>query len=123
MRVRQNVRLLAGHPAFESRLSITWTYGDSDTGLPDEDESEQMTMFEDRLLDTYEQGNHAIAVAVITHNSRREWVFYSSDLRESQRRINQEFAGEGPFPVKLEATDDPRWQQYIEILQTCGAEH
>src|SRR5262249_4266197 len=123
VRARPHIKQLAGHPHYERRLNVTWRYGDDGkTGMPSPELNLEMHSFELRLFEALEDQNHAIAVAVVTHAGSREWIFYSLDVNESVRRINDAFAQEPQRPLELEAVDDPNWAEYTGILANFGGE-
>ena len=122
MRARGHLQHLVGHWRYPRRMTVKWTIqNEIAAGLPDEAELERMTRFEERLLEALEHDMQAIAIAVVTCDGAREWIFYTSDLDESQRRINATFADDPVFPIELIYVEDPTWAEYVGIIRNCDA--
>lgn len=123
MRVRGHLKHLVGHWRYPRRMTVKWTIEhEIAAGLPSGGELERMTGFEERLLDALEDDVQAIAIAVVTFDGAREWIFYTSNLDESLDRINRTFANEPPYPIEVIYVEDPSWAEYVGILRNCNAE-
>lgn len=121
IRIRQNLRPLAGHPQLPHRLRIVWEYEpENDSGVPSRDDLERMRECEDLLVRALEQGNNAVLTHVLTCDGLRQWVFFSSNLQESAERINASLPHDEPYPLELTAEPDPDWSEYLETLRTLG---
>jgi hypothetical protein len=120
LRVRDVDDAVQRHPDLDTRLTVAWSYAAPDEhGFPAPDDAASMDAFEHRLFDAFERANHAIGFAVITHDGVREWVFYTGDLEEAQKRLNDEFlndARDEPFPLRFDVADDPDWDEYASLL-------
>jgi hypothetical protein len=77
--------------------------------MPDNFESEAMGEFEDRLCAALEADAHAYLAAVLTFDGARQWVFYTDDVAECGRRLEAMPQNEQPYPIELDAFDDPDW--------------
>ena len=121
IRIRQNLRPLAGHPQLPHRLRIVWEYEpENDSGVPSSDELGRMRDCEELLVTAFEQDNQAILTHVLTCDGLRQWVFFSSDLQESAKRINNALPHDEPYPIELTAEPDPEWSEYLETLRSIG---
>jgi hypothetical protein len=121
VRIRQNLRPLAGHPQLPHRLRIVWEYEpENQSGIPSRDELQRMEDCEGRLVDALERHNHAVLTHVLLCDGLRQWVFYSSDLEETARRINDVLPHDEPYPIELTADPDPVWSEYLDTLRTLG---
>jgi hypothetical protein len=122
VRIRQNLRDLAGHPQFPNRLRIVWEYEpENEAGLPSSEELESIQGCEDLLVRALEQDNHAILTHVVMCDGLRQWIFYCSDLEEAARRINVSLPYDDLYPIELSADPDASWAEYLETLGTIMA--
>ena len=121
LRIRQNLRPLAGHPDLTTRLRILWEFEcQGDSGLPTEWEMEQMSQFEDVLVDSFEPDNLAVLTKVMTCDGIRQWIFYASDIEACGRRLNNALPHDPPLPIELLADSDESWLDYTETLSELG---
>jgi len=121
VRVRQRVRSIAGRSRFPHRLRVVWEYQpDNESGMPSPADLEAITNCENLLADALEQGNHAILTHAVMCDGLRQWIFYSSDLQESARRINDILPHDPPYPIELTVEPDADWLEYQETLKRLG---
>jgi hypothetical protein len=106
-------------------LRILWPYADEGSGaMPHRLESEAMGEFEDRFCAAVESDAHAFLAAVLTFDGARQWIFYTADVAECGRRLEAMPQNEAPYPIELDAFDDPDWSYLREKLlgPASGAE-
>jgi hypothetical protein len=76
-----------------------------------------MRVFEERLQKVVEADLAAVLTAVTTHDGRRIWLYYTADTAQFGRRLNAMPLVKPPYPITLEAADDPKWEYlHNEIL-------
>jgi hypothetical protein len=91
-------------------LRIVWPYADEGTGaMPSHEESEAMGEFENRLCEALEFDAHAYLAAVLTFDGARQWVFYTGNVEICGSRLEAMPQNEEPYPIELDAFDDPAW--------------
>jgi hypothetical protein len=116
VRFRSNLESLAGHPELPYRLRVVWEFAiANESGMPDSYTLSQMSDCDDKLIEALETGNHAILKYASTCDGIRQWVFYSSDIEDSARRINRTLPSDPPYPIQIEASSDPEWSEYREV--------
>ena len=121
MRVREQLETFVGDPKYPTRLILNWTFdAPRDNGFPSSQDADLMEAFEERVLLALERNLHSLAVAVVTHNGEREWIFYTQKADEALNRINTLLAGDPPYPLKITACPDPEWAEYKGILVNAG---
>jgi hypothetical protein len=121
VRIRQNLRQLAGHPELPNRLRVVWEYElENDSGLPSTAEMQRMEICEDALVDAFERDNLAILTHVLTCDGLRQWIFYASDVQECANRLNDALPHDPPMPIELTVDPDEPWSEYTETLGTLG---
>jgi hypothetical protein len=102
---------------YDRVLRILWPYAEEDSGeMPDESDSEAMAEFENRLCAALETDAHAYLAAVLTFDGARQWVFYTSDVAECGRRLEDMPQNDDPYPIELDAFDDPDWSYLREQI-------
>jgi hypothetical protein len=100
-----------GVDGYHRVLRILWPYAAEDSGaMPATAVSEDMGQFEDRLCDVLEIDAHAFLAAVLTFDGARQWVFYTADVGECGRRLEGMPQNDEPYPIEIDAFDDPTWQ-------------
>jgi len=107
----------ADRALFSNLVIIRWQYADPNTGsLPDDDTLDQMTEFEDAVLEASDHEKYwGSGVAVLTENGIREWRFYTPDTSEFMDNFNRVLSEMDPFPLAFEAYDDPEWLALAEL--------
>lgn len=103
-----------------SLLQVVWIYADEDSGaMPTDDDSVQMEVFENRLVEAWEHDALAFLAAVLTFDGARQWVFYTHDVATCGQRLDEMPQEEEPYPIELTTRDDPDGS-YLrdEILKT-----
>ena len=104
-------------PSYATLLRIVWIYSDSETGaMPDETDSEAMAEFENLLVERLEVDELAVLTAALTFDGARQWVWYTRDVSECGERLNSLPPTEEPYPIELDAQDDPEWKYLFETI-------
>lgn len=107
----------ADRALYSNLVIIRWRYADANAGtLPDDDTLDQMTEFEDAVLEAADHEKHwGYGVAVLTENGVREWRFYTPDTSEFMDNFNRVLADMDAFPLDFEVFDDPEWIALAEL--------
>src|SRR5437879_4321345 len=62
-------------------LRIVWAYADEGSGAhPDAATTDQLQVFENRVVNALENDALAVLTAVLTFDGARQWVFYTADI-------------------------------------------
>lgn len=103
---------------YNKRLTISWNYDSDDSSLmPSDDQLELMQDVEDALVDTLENDLQSVLAFVYTGQNQREWHWYSSDINETGKRLNEALADFDQLPIELSVEDDPEWSEYNAVLE------
>lgn len=95
---------------YDRVLKVVWIYADENTGaMPSYEQSEQMSVFENRLCAAWEHDGHAYLAAVLTFDGARQWVFYTFDVPECGRRLHGMPQEAERYPIELITELDPEW--------------
>jgi hypothetical protein len=120
LRYRPELQTFLGDPRYPSRLVITWSYPCyNSSGMPTDDQTEEMRDFEDLLLVHFDTDGTAILAFVRTHSGCRRWTFYIADAQLFSQRVNAALAQHPNLPIEFEVSDDPEWAALKTILERC----
>jgi hypothetical protein len=120
LRFRPNLKSFLGIPTHSQRLVITWEYEqDNSSGMPSENQSEDMRAFEDAIVNALDSDRLAILSFIYTNNGLREWQFYVRDIEEVGIRINTALAGFPKLPISLEVQEDTNWDELHSVYNSC----
>ncbi len=123
IRGRDRLLDIASATSHRSLLRIVWDYEpEGEHGLPSANTSEQMSVFEEIIVEALEQSLLCVFFCVHLHNCRKEWLAYTSNVQEACDRINAALAGLDPHPIAISAEDDPMWQEYADLCRGVGIE-
>lgn len=115
VRIRPNLSDLVGHPQLSQRLRVIWKYeSDSEFGLPPAEEMGVMDVCENALVESLESDNHTIMTHILTGDSMRQWIFYSSDLEEAVSRVRDVMESGIEAPIEATAMEDASWAEYVD---------
>lgn len=119
--IRFRTPVLSGRdaPAHGRLLRLVWAYAAEGSGaMPERADTEAMRTFEDRLVEAFERDAHAVLVAVFTFDGARQWVVYTGDTQECQRRLDALPREGAPYPLELTTEEDRGWRYlHEEILR------
>ncbi|MEL6110017.1 MAG: DUF695 domain-containing protein [Planctomycetota bacterium] len=122
-RGRRPFTLPVGSSRFPHSFRVVWTYDSEDESLlPSPDTLEELSQFEDQLIETLEQSGDAVFAATVTCEGTREWLFYSENMHESGKAFNEVFAHQARKPIEITACEDPEWESYQGILAEFAGE-
>lgn len=96
------------------RILVVWRY-ESETGQPNAEEHQQMTLLEDSLEPIEDRGSFATLVLVSTGECLREWTYYARSGDEFLHRLNEALAGMPSFPIEIHVENDPIWSMYFQF--------
>ncbi|WP_073975894.1 DUF695 domain-containing protein [Erythrobacter donghaensis] len=116
-------RFRSGEPSdadrelFGKLVLVRWPFEQREgSGLPTNQAMAAMDEFEDRILEASDADRWwGSGVAVITHEGTREWRFYTPDVDSFVQEFSAALRGLGPYPLELQAFDDPDWNGFAEI--------
>ena len=88
--------------------------------MPDEKTMEFMEKVENALVDILENDLQAILSFVYLGHNQKEWHWYSSDIAETGKRLNEALSNFEVLPIELSTEYDAEWNEYNAVLE--GAE-
>ena len=100
---------------YPQRLNLTWTMYEYENGLPTEQETRRLTLFEDRLVNAVESDEQSILLGVLTCNGEREFIFQTADPSEFLLRLTNMPQETERYPITIERYDDPDWAYFKDV--------
>lgn len=102
---------------YGNRLNVFWTLrAPTETGLPSEDDNDETKIFENRLIEAVELGNHSILVMVLTGRGQKEYVWQTTDPQLFLKSLTQMPQEEERYPIEIHHNEDATWDYYERIL-------
>jgi hypothetical protein len=122
-RFREELGAVTDFTGYSRFLTVTWAYThDGYSGIPGQDELIELQDFENHLVDAFEHDFYAVLAAVLTERGTRQWLFYTSDMAECQRRLNTMPQKAERYPIELVAETDAGWSFFHDKIKTiCGS--
>jgi hypothetical protein len=116
-------RFRSGQPSdadrelFNKLVLVRWSFECREgSGLPTNEAMAAMDEFEDRILEASDAEKWwGSGVAIVTRDGTREWRFYTPDVPSFLQEFSEALRGLGPYPLELQAFDDPDWDGFDEI--------
>lgn len=118
VRFRDNVESFISNGNYRNYIRFVWEFEADEHGLPTDEETERLETFENNLCEALEADDHAILSFAMTNNGLRQWVFYTQDVQESVRRLNEMPQEEERYPIELTTEEDPNWEEYKKVAET-----
>ena len=123
------VRFRSGLPSdadvalFSTLVIIKWPFAPNELGLPDTEVLEAMGEFEETVLEASDEDKFwGTCVSIFTEPGFREWRFYTPDATQFSDQFSQALSGLGPYPLDIQAFDDPEWGGFHEIRDMMSPE-
>jgi hypothetical protein len=121
LRYRPNLKDFLGDTRYPRLLKIYWDYEQTNTsGLPSDEQSNQMREFEDLIQSELDPERVAILAFIRTHSGTRQWNYYVGDTALLSQRINKALNGLPVLPIELQVQDDPNWEELRALIQKCN---
>ncbi|MEQ8765323.1 MAG: DUF695 domain-containing protein [Planctomycetota bacterium] len=113
LRFREPALLPTDRVDYARCLRVVWAFdGEGSGAMPHPSVSSEMEVFEDRLCAAWEGDGLAVLTGVLTFDGARQWVFYTSDVSECGERLATMPQESAPYPIELDAFDDPTWHYW-----------
>lgn len=109
-----NIRT-AGHHRY--RVEVAWDYEALPDGLPDEPDAELLEDVTEALRAETASDPAAVLTGIYTGGGRREWVFYTRSLHIFNKILNRALCSLPQMPLRIEAYDDPLWEEYLDMKE------
>lgn len=97
---------------YRYRIEVTWNYQALPDGMPEDADSHLMEEATDALQAAFSKDKVAVMTGIYTGDGRRDWVFYTKNLKIFSVVFNKALEPLDTMPLVIEAEDDPEWEEY-----------
>ena len=99
------------------RIDVTWNYNPLLDGMPEEDDAKIMEEATDALLEAFKKDRVAVMTGIYTGDGRRDWVFYTKNLKIFSIVFNKALEPLPVIPIVIEAEEDAGWEEYTHMRE------
>lgn len=118
LRYRPHLQPFIETGIYNTRLVIIWPYESDNTFLmPGDEDMELMGDVENALAGELEKDAQCVLAFIYIGQGQKEWHWHSSDIEETEKRINEAFSNFEKLPLELLSYDDPEWSEYNSVLE------
>jgi len=111
--LNSGIRSFAGHPDYDRSLTVTIAFNEADeTGMPAEEEYQEVGQLEDRFSEALQEGQQSLLVVSFMTQGRREMLFYTSDADAALERIQAIRNEVQSHSIDVEIERDSYWGRY-----------
>jgi hypothetical protein len=111
------LRPLAGHPAYDYRLTVSIPYKARSDGMPDTDEEYQNACaLGDRIADALQKGQQSLLALTLMTQGRRDLVFYTARAGAALLRLEDERKASPQARFKSSLERDTFWGLFRTFL-------
>ena len=94
------------------RIDVTWRYNALPSGMPEEGDAALMEEATDALQAAFSKDKVAVMTGIYTGDGRRDWVFYTKNLKIFSLVFNKALENVDPMPLEIDAEEDASWDEY-----------
>ena len=94
------------------RIDVTWRYNALPSGMPEEGDAALMEEATDALQSAFSKDKVAVMTGIYTGDGRRDWVFYTKNLKIFSLVFNKALENVDPMPLEIDAEEDAAWAEY-----------
>lgn len=99
------------------RVDVSWDYDPLPTGMPSDADAALMEQATDALKEALSKNDCAILTGIYTGDGRRDWIFYTLNLKAFSGVFNRALEGLPALPLKITASADPDWEEYRNMRE------
>lgn len=112
---RRDIEKFRTNPRFTIRVEVTWPYGDTPSGMPDDATAKMMEDITDSFNAILDKDPVAVMTGIYTGAGERNWVFYTLSTNIFNKKLNEALAPYPLLPLQITAENDPTWAEYDEM--------
>lgn len=102
---------------YDARVEVTWAYTSLPDGMPDKASAEMLEKVTDALMETLKKEKGVLLTGIYTGDGKRDWVFYTKNLRLFSSVFNRALADLPELPLEMVAYADKDWEEYREMRE------
>lgn len=100
------------------RVDVSWDYKALPDGMPDNESADTLERVTDAFNLTLANDKVAVLSGIYTGDGRRDWIFYTKNLKVFNSFFNRALADLPLLPLSISATEDPDWEEYRHLRDT-----
>lgn len=100
---------------YNYRIDVTWRYSPLPSGMPEDADARLMEEATDALQSAFAKDKVAVMTGIYTGDGRRDWVFYTKNLKIFSVVFNKALAEIDSMPLEIEAEEDTGWSEYLNM--------
>lgn len=97
------------------RIDVSWNYDSEPDGMPSDEDARRMEEATDALLEAFRKDKVAVMTGIYTGDGRRDWVFYTKNLKIFSLVFNKALEDLPTLPILIEAEEDAGWEEYLNM--------
>ena len=94
------------------RIDVSWNYDSLPDGMPQDDDARRMEEATDALAEAFKKDRVAVMTGIYTGDGRRDWVFYTKNLKIFSHVFNKALEPLPAMPIVIDAEEDSGWEEY-----------
>lgn len=114
---RRDVARFRSNPKFNIRVEVNFSYEGDAIGMPDLATSETLGQVTEALQKCFDKDPVAVMTGIYTGDNERNWVFYTLSLNIFGRKFNEALSPLPLLSIRIEAAEDPDWEEYDEMSE------
>lgn len=99
------------------RIDVTWKYNSLPDGMPEEEDAKLMEEATDAFQEVLKKDKVAVLTGIYTGDGRRDWVFYTKNLKIFSIVFNKALEPLPTIPLVIEAEEDAAWEEYLHMRE------
>lgn len=100
------------------RVDVAWEYSALPDGMPSKESAEMLEKVTDAFSDALAEDKIAVMTGIYTGDGRRDWVFYTKNLKVFNSFFNRALKDLPLLPLQIDAEEDPEWEEYHHLRET-----
>lgn len=100
------------------RIDVSWNYGSLPDGMPDDESAEMLENVTDAFMLSFAKDKVAYLTGIYTGDGRRDWVFYTKNLKVFSFVFNKALEELPLLPLVIEAEEDRDWEEYRQMRES-----
>lgn len=102
---------------YKFRIDISWEYDSLPDGMPDNTSAAILEQFTDALQTEFHKDPVAVMTGIYTGDGKRDWVFYTLNLRIFSKVFNRALEPLDIIPLQINAEEDADWEEYRHMRE------
>jgi hypothetical protein len=112
---------LAPLPAYDHHVIVSVHFRNRQlNGFPSSEEGDDLESLERSLCHLLETGNDTLGVLVVTNNGLRDFIFYTRNVEEVRRKIDDSVSLFQGFVTEVMIEPDPGWDIFQAFCRMLG---